>query len=578
MGLFDFLTRDKAPVFKIGIEEQHYPVYTNAKGETVEMTPEQYKNVQSESTPEDVSLTYGIATMPMGLGATATKGLATKLMPHFGKKIAQQTAEGIGGGLAGGTVMGGIDAAQNGENVPLGMLTGGTIGALTGGALGLGGGYIGKSFAKRGLLDNEQAKTNYIYDYLTGLSPDNQKKELDEFRRLWWTGYDSRPEASEILLDTLENNNGLPLKVLHGTASNFDRFDKSKLGSLTGAKSAKEGFWFTEGNNTAQSYANYAAENTGINKLLKQQNIAEKTRNWDLYDRLTEEIENIALNAEKPSPRIIEANLDINNLAKYDAQGKRFMEIQDEINNFIDSNPKADGFLFENLRDAVDNSLDEAVNHYMVRNPEQITILDPKFSDLQRNQFHIIQKNNPMLDDYHTGIRKLEDIKTPEEVFNINNFAGTPDFKFSDASKALKDNIITVYSSKPLESGSFITPSKMQAKDYAGGGDVYSARIPLNDYVPIDSLEGQYAPTEHLKYNLSRPLKFRENNYTILDRSVPELYFEPDEYAPLSSAFSTYAMQNQIKNTGLTKPHFDYYFDTYIDDLSTPHFLRIKNK
>ena len=202
MGLFDFLTRDKAPVFKIGIEEQHYPVYTNAKGETVEMTPEQYKNVQSESTPEDVSLTYGIATMPMGLGATATKGLAAKLMPHFGKKIAQQTAEGIGGGLAGGTVMGGIDAAQNGENVPLGMLTGGTIGAVTGGALGAGGGYIGKSFAKRGLLDNEQAKTNYIYDYLTGLNPDKQRKELDEFRRLQQSGYNSRPSETRILFDS----------------------------------------------------------------------------------------------------------------------------------------------------------------------------------------------------------------------------------------------------------------------------------------------------------------------------------------------------------------------------------------
>lgn len=214
MGLFDFLTRDKAPVFKIGIEEQHYPVYTNAKGETVEMTPEQYKNVQSESTPEDVSLTYGVATMPMGLGATATKGLATKLMPHFGKKIAQQTAEGIGGGLAGGTVMGGIDAAQNGENVPLGMLTGGTIGALTGGALGLGGGYIGKLAAKRGLYNNPLAMQSYLDDYIAGL--DNNapmgkssrfSKELSEYQRLWQgVGKGSSEGQYDILADEFGNS------------------------------------------------------------------------------------------------------------------------------------------------------------------------------------------------------------------------------------------------------------------------------------------------------------------------------------------------------------------------------------
>jgi hypothetical protein len=225
MGLFDFLTRDKAPVFKIGIEEQHYPVYTNAKGETVEMTPEQYKNVQAESVPEDVSLTYGIATMPMGLGATATKGLATKLMPHFGKKIAQQTAEGIGGGLAGGTVMGGIDAAQNGENVPLGMLTGGTIGALTGGALGLGGGYIGKSFAKRELYNNPLARQRYSDDYLFGLDGYDEalkgsikagspfENEYKEYQKLW-QGYRGKGDTERQYLFAGENASNADINAL----------------------------------------------------------------------------------------------------------------------------------------------------------------------------------------------------------------------------------------------------------------------------------------------------------------------------------------------------------------------------
>jgi hypothetical protein len=86
----------------------------------------------------------------------------------------------------------------------------------------------------------------------------------------------------------------------------------------------------------------------------------------------------VALKEEKPEPRIIKANLDMNNPAKFDAKGKRFMEIQEDINSFLDNNPQADGFIINNLRDAVDNNLDEAVTHYMVREPEQIKILKGK--------------------------------------------------------------------------------------------------------------------------------------------------------------------------------------------------------
>ncbi len=55
---------------------------------------------------------------------------------------------------------------------------------------------------------------------------------------------------------------------------------------------------------------------------------------------------------------------------------------------------------------------------------------------------------------------------------------------------------MTVYSSHPIENGAFVTPSKMQAKDYAGGGKVYSAKVKTSDVAWIDASEGQLAKVE----------------------------------------------------------------------------------
>ena len=121
-----------------------------------------------------------------------------------------------------------------------------------------------------------------------------------------------------------------------------------------------------------------------------------------------------------------------------------------------------------------------------------------EYADKVNKKFEIIQKYNPMIDDYHTGIREPSDIKTPQEAFDINdeeNFA-YPDFTKEDGLKALKTGKIIVYSSKPISQGGFISPSKMMAQDYAGSGKVYSMEVDLDDIAWINSDEGQYAKTK----------------------------------------------------------------------------------
>lgn len=114
-------------------------------------------------------------------------------------------------------------------------------------------------------------------------------------------------------------------------------------------------------------------------------------------------------------------------------------------------------------------------------------------------QLELILRENPMHDDYHTGIRSVKDINTAEEAFRqaIEDGEGmNPDFTADMMEDSLRSGHVTVYSSSPIRKGSFITPSRMMANDYAGGGRIYSKRVPLKDVAWIDDAEGQYAPVK----------------------------------------------------------------------------------
>lgn len=174
----------------------------------------------------------------------------------------------------------------------------------------------------------------------------------------------------------------------------------------------------------------------------------------------------------------------------------------------------------------------EALSHTIIGNgiPTQLTenviaplvrdVLHPavgeraslKDADRKQTQLDIILKTNPMLDDYHTGIRKVEDIKTlgesveearsEAEKYGDDEWSAYPDITNDMLQNALETGEITIYSSKPIKNGVFVTPSYMQASDYAGGGNVYEKTVPLNDVAWINTDEGQYAKVDGDRYSL----------------------------------------------------------------------------
>ena len=123
-----------------------------------------------------------------------------------------------------------------------------------------------------------------------------------------------------------------------------------------------------------------------------------------------------------------------------------------------------------------------------------------ELSDEERKekQLEIIKKTNPMNPALgeHTWINSTKDIKNAKEAFKTKIDDDEdylyPDFTKKDGEKALASGKITVYSSKEIKNGNFVSPSKMMAQDYAGSGKVFSKTVNIDDVAWIDSNEGQF--------------------------------------------------------------------------------------
>lgn len=185
--------------------------------------------------------------------------------------------------------------------------------------------------------------------------------------------------------------------------------------------------------------------------------------------------------------------------------------------------------------------------------------LSSETEDVSRKQaqFDLLQKTNPMLDDYHTGIRKPEEIKTLQEVIKHHDPDEDfvyPDFELKDAQKAMDNGKITIYSSYPIKEGVFVSPSKMMAQDYAGGREVYSKEVDLKDIGWINGDEGNYLPVnnrEDLKFQKQQSINYElANKQDLLSR---HLELTGDE----KLAFNEWQNAMQKKALGYYNPETD---------------------
>lgn len=133
----------------------------------------------------------------------------------------------------------------------------------------------------------------------------------------------------------------------------------------------------------------------------------------------------------------------------------------------------------------------------------------------KETQLSIINDTNPAPDDYHTWVRSIDDILTLQEAVDAV-LAEDPEYELStypDVSddiirEALRTGRITIYSSKPIKNGVFVTPSMMQAMDYSGGTKVFSKEVPIRDVAWINTDEGQYTATSGEATSKDKEVRF----------------------------------------------------------------------
>jgi len=199
---------------------------------------------------------------------------------------------------------------------------------------------------------------------------DRSQTETPEFKR--WFG-DSK----------VVDEGGKPLAVYHGTDAAIERFDNSKLGSATGAKSARVGHWFVDRQDVAVGYANHAALEATVRRAVERADALEakaqrsgKSSDWDAHTAAVDAYEAVQreMDAERNrGQNVVPAYLSIQNPATFDAGGESFMDQQDEINAFLRAAKRDghDGAILTNLDD--DPGFNGRVGtHYVAFKPEQI--------------------------------------------------------------------------------------------------------------------------------------------------------------------------------------------------------------
>ena len=92
------------------------------------------------------------------------------------------------------------------------------------------------------------------------LAPNGKPSNLDEVQyklvrtpafKNWFGDWETDPENASKIVD----ENGEPMVTYHGSAADFNVFDKKKLGSLTNTEIAKAGFFFASNKSAADQYA-----------------------------------------------------------------------------------------------------------------------------------------------------------------------------------------------------------------------------------------------------------------------------------------------------------------------------------
>ena len=208
---------------------------------------------------------------------------------------------------------------------------------------------------------------------------------------------DPEREQNLAAFNPIKDENGSPKVVYHGTTGDFSEFANNMLGANTGSSSAKLGHWFSDNPRVANSYGNYSATISPVQKILDLAEKAWGQSDWKNYDKHINEAEKLEsdfneVENRKRGQNIIPVHLSIKNPHVIDAKGETYINLRDRLSKEIQraKQNKHDGIIVKNFDDAAGIS-ELPATHYMVFHPHQIKsatgnrgTFDPKNPDITK--------------------------------------------------------------------------------------------------------------------------------------------------------------------------------------------------
>ena len=286
---------------------------------------------------------------------------------------------------------------------------------------------------------------------------------------------------------------------------------------------------------------------------------AASEREWDVYDALHDiirKVKSLDYNAADFSFQIAKSGVDVMKLTDSKSLAKAFRKWTDALYDaaFFEKSPDewARNRYLNNAGEIEARDTAERLNLSEAQRKEKRPDIDrdkvvfadggvsfsadegeTKQKKLKELQNEIIQRENPMLDDYHTGIRNADDILTFDEALSNGDFEEGEDFDpsytWAMAQKAIKSGKITVFSSYPIKQGVFVSPSKMEAESYSGNGKLYKKTVPLTDVAWIDPTQGQYASVSNANRDFAPNGRYSKDDTIFDDFEDEEWLWQSDE-------------------------------------------------
>jgi hypothetical protein len=216
-------------------------------------------------------------------------------------------------------------------------------------------------------------------------------------------------QAAQRMVDEAAKKAGYTVgPVFHGSAARFNQFKRNFLGTATGGQSANEAFFFSTSDRTAKNYASYASEEGPIKYLMRKADQAEAKGDWDLYDKLIGQAEEMDFgpnaqamrNQRREQSKVYNVYLN-GRFLEMDAEGKTpaelssakaFKQFDGSLTAALKSAKRKgyDGVVFRNLDDAP--NLSDPSDHYAIFDPNKIKLSDPITRDDAGNVIPLSQR------------------------------------------------------------------------------------------------------------------------------------------------------------------------------------------